>query len=267
MDKVMSTKTLLLTVFSIGLSLSLPGCLEDANELIPGQTPVEPAKLEASPGATDRALVSKKPDGSLTQASAAPAQPSVPIPKNIELNDDNLFGLNTDKIEYELTLHGTRSYRLVGRLASPDGKREILLNKTGARITEEVFSADWLLPAVGAVNANGNMLVCVNRLAGEPSSLTEGNMPDPTQGVDLMCRIRVNGIWENEVTLPRHATGHWLYDVTVVPGGGYRVAYSGDSTGLMVDDPQDGDGMYRVVFEHGVFRKPAMSRPFRKVNE
>ena len=201
---------------------------------------------------------------SATEKTVVPAPSAAPegvakLPANLQLREENLFALDTLQEEFQLTLHGTRSFRLVGRLADEEGRRTIVLEDHRGGGEEVVFTADWLLPAVGATNAAGNMLVCVNRLVGESSDLTEGAMPDPTEGVDLVCRARNAGKWENEVVLGKGGAGQWIHDVTATADGGFRVSYNDDKTGLLVDDPSEGDGMYRVPFNDGRFQTPEMA--------
>lgn len=237
------------------------------------QEPGELLDKEQSPGAAGQQQAENNPEGNEPAVMPDPTQPQIPygepqqLPGNVHPDEDSLYAVDTTQAEFELTLHGTRNFRLVGRLASPDGKRQIVLLAQGGRTSEVVFDTGWLLPAAGAVNAQGEMLICVNRLVGEPSELTEGNLPDPSHGVDLVCRKRTASGWQKEVPLPRHVTGHWLHDVTAMNDDSFRVSYSGDATGFMVDDPKDGDGMYRVPFREGRFLKPELAAKFRKPTE
>ena len=226
----------------------------------------EPASLGGEPAAA--ASQQAVPTGLAPAQPTTSQQPSIPqLPDNVLPAEESLFAVDTDQQVFELELHGTRDLSLLGELADQEGRRRIVLNDPTKREPEVVFTADWLLPAVGAANRDGEILVCVNRLVGEPTSLTEGKLPDPSQGVDLLCRMRTQAGWQVEVPLPRHAAGHWLHDVTALSDGRFRVAYSGDSTGFVVDDPQAGDGMYRVAFQEGHFGTPELARKFRKPTE
>ena len=182
----------------------------------------------------------------------APSVEAAPLPENLEIDEEGFFSLDTVTQEFPLTLAGSDTMSLVGRLASPEGKREIVLVLRGGE-EEVVFSADWLLPAAGAVSGSGDLLVCVNRLTGKPTALTEGKMPDPRQGVELACRMRTADGWQREVLLPRGDGAHWLIKLTARRDHSFWVAFSRDKSGLMVSDPEPGDGIYRVAFKDGAF--------------
>jgi len=220
----------------------------------------EPEPLEEAAKAP--AAVTEKAEMTPVKAVAAVPDEALKgvekLPENLQLREENLFALDTTTEEFELTLHGTRRFRLIGRLADEDGRRLILLrNSRGGE--ETVFAADWLLPAVGATNAAGDMLVCVNRLEGESSDLTEGKMPDPTEGVQLACRAKTSGSWGEEVVLGKGGAGQWIHDVTATADGSFRVSYNDDKTGLLVDDPEEGEGIFRVPFKDGRFHTPEMA--------
>lgn len=220
----------------------------------------EPAAEAAKAPAPALAEAEKTPAGAAAVSQQATAHSGVErLPENLQLREENLFALDTSQEEFELTLHGTRAYRLVGRLADQEGRRSIVLESRRGSSEETVFAADWLLPAVGATNGDGAMLVCVNRLVGQASELTEGNMPDPTGGVELACKFRKSGQWAEEVVLGKGGVGQWIHDVTATADGGFRVSYNDDKTGLLVDDPTEGDGMYRVPFKDGRFHTPEMA--------
>jgi hypothetical protein len=144
---------------------------------------------EASPEAGQEAQPSMLVDPAAVglPAAAQPQAPVLPVPENVQVDGTYLFSMETEPEIVELTLHGTVKDRLAGRLADDEGRRKIVYYGPDYRAPQTLFAADWLLPAVGAVNKAGEMLVCVNRLVGAPSVLTKGNVPDPANGVDLVC--------------------------------------------------------------------------------
>jgi hypothetical protein len=180
-------------------------------------------------------------------------QPAVSLPQNVVVEGDWLFAMELTPENLDLTLHGTSLDRLSGKLADDEGRRTILYYGPDFRTPQTVFKADWYLPAVGARNSQGEMLVCVNRLVGAPSALTKGSMPDPSNGVDLVCRWHSARGWSREVRVPRTGAALWLSDVVALREGKFRIVYSDDGTGLMVDDPDEDrvDGTYRVEFDRG----------------
>jgi hypothetical protein len=184
------------------------------------------------------------------------------LPENVEVDGPWLFAMETTPELLALTLHGSSQERLVGRLADRDGRREIVHYGKNRQAPKVIFRKGWLLPAVGAVNRLGDLLVCVNRLVGATSRLTKGDMPDPANGVDLVCRWRSTRGWTREVRVPREGAALWLSDVVAQKDGSFRITYGVDGTGLLLDDPAEGEGTYRMRFENGRFGEPELARRF-----
>ncbi len=195
-------------------------------------------------------------------AAAQPQAPVLPVPENVQVDGTYLFSMETEPEIVELTLHGTVKDRLAGRLADDEGRRKIVYYGPDYRAPQTLFAADWLLPAVGAVNKAGEMLVCVNRLVGAPSVLTKGNVPDPANGVDLVCRWRSGRGWSREFKAPRRSAALWLTDVLAMRDGTFRIVYAEDATGLMVDDASRDEGIFRLIFDRGRFGEPERARRF-----
>lgn len=260
----MKTTTFIRFTLAISVALFLQIACDDGG----GELSSEPAVEGYQPESPASPAVSDSPSAAASASAAAAAPTPVGEPRavteTLAITGEHLFSVDTSTPEFPLVLHGTEGHRLVGRLADEDGRRSIVLvnSRTGAE--EVVFEADWLLPAVGAVNGKGTMVVCVNRLAGSPSELTGGQMPDPSQGVDLQCKtyLRKASRWSKERILFRARKALWLYDVTANRRGGFTVAYAADSSGLLVDDPAAGDGMYRVEFKHGRFGAAVLADKF-----
>ncbi|MFH1529447.1 MAG: hypothetical protein ABIK09_01800 [Pseudomonadota bacterium] len=233
----------------IGLSLlSLAACV-DAVDAPAGTEPEAPAAVA--------------PEPAVAPEVALAAEPLQSLDDNTQVEGPWLFAMETTPELLELTLHGTSQERLAGRLADPDGRREIVFYGGQRAAPLVLFRADWLLPAVGAANRAGEMLVCVNRLVGAPSALTRGPVPDPAGGVDLACRWRATRGWTRELRVPRRDTAAlWLNDVVAQKDGSFRVTFSKDSTGLLVDDPTRDEGVYRVRFDSGRFGEPELASRF-----
>lgn len=197
-------------------------------------------------------------------AAAQVKAPAKPLADNVQLEGDYLFSMETTPELLELPFHGTARERLAGRLADPEGRREIVHYGANARAPMTLFEADWLLPAVGAVSSNGDALVCVNRLVGEATTLTKGNVPDPANGVDLACRWRSGRGWSREYLVPRTGAALWLTDVVALRGGTFRVTYAVDGTGQLVDDAARDEGVYRIEFDHGRLGTPELASRFQR---
>ncbi len=199
--------------------------------------------------------------------AAQPEHPAVQVAENVEVEGAWLFAMETKPELLELTLHGTSQQRLAGRLADQEGRREIVYYGKGRRAPQVIFPKDWLLPAVGAVNRKGERLVCVNRLVGAPSALTKGNVPDPSNGIDLACRWYSPRGWSREYLLPRQAAALWLTDVVAKQDGSFRIVYAEDASGLLVDDATQGEGVYRVTFNRGRLGEPELASRFAQPNK
>lgn len=250
-------KRLLLVSFS--MVALFWACQDVQEEYQPTQLAEEPAAATTEPGQNP---APEGVDPAALQAIPEPVKPAhLPMPESLELLDDHLFAMDTADEIYPLVFHGSRNYALEGHLTDAEGRREIILrNVREGTIEELVFPSGWLLPAVGAMNERGDILVCVNRLVGSPTTLTKGTMPDPMQGIDLVCRWRSKRGWSNEIKLLRKSAGQWLYDITARRSGSFWVSFSNDKSGLLVDDPEHGDGMYRVQFSRGRFEIPTVAR-------
>ena len=205
-----------------------------------------------------------EPPAAVTPPAAEPVDLSRLLPENVEVDGSWLFAMETTPELLPLTLHGSSQERLAGRLADREGRREIVHYGKDRQAPQVIFRKDWLLPAVGAVNRLGDMLVCVNRLVGAPSRLTRGDMPDPANGVDLVCRWRSTRGWAREVTIPRDGAALWLTDVVATRDGTFRITYGKDGTGLLVDDPAEGEGIYRLRFDNGRLGEPELASRFVK---
>jgi len=192
------------------------------------------------------------------------AVPARPLPENVQIEGDWLFAMETTPELLELPFHGSSLERLAGRLTDEEGRREIVFYGAKIRAPKVLFRSDWLLPAVGAVNRTGEALVCVNRLVGAPTELTKGNVPDPANGIDLVCRWRSSRGWSREYLIPRRGAALWLTDVVAVRGGTFRVTYGEDSTGQLVDDAALDEGIYRVSFDRGRLGKPELASRFER---
>ena len=194
--------------------------------------------------------------------NAQPAHPAVQLAENVEVDGPWMFAMETTPELLELTLHGTSQQRLAGRLADQEGRREIVYYGKNRRAPQVLFPKDWLLPAVGAVNRGGEMLVCVNRLVGAPSALTKGNVPDPSNGIDLACRWFSSRGWSREYLVPREGAALWLTDVVAQKDGSFRIVYAEDNSGLLVDDAAQDEGVYRLSFHRGRLGEPEMASRF-----
>jgi len=172
----------------------------------------------------------------------------------------HLFSLDTKTQEFELPVRGTNRIKLVGILASPEGKRRLVLRENGKET--EVFPPGWYLPGIGAVSDGGQVAVCANVLLGGASSLTKGTMPDPSAGMGLTCRLRTDGGWLDGVVLKEDGA-LWLTELVARSSGRFWVLFMRDRSGRLVTLPEQGDGACRVAFGEDGFGKTDLVHSLR----
>jgi hypothetical protein len=202
---------------------------------------------EASlPGAPDAAGPSDTPDaagpgGSTYQPDAG--QPSA----------ETKFAVNTSHFEEAAPVVGAEStYQVVARLASPGGKRQILLIHGDTE--EEVAPGGWNLPPVGvqALSAGPDqnaILVCWNTLTGaEPAA---DRMPQPRHGMSLLCRYRPHGGSFGPTLNVGFDNPNWLRSVAVDTQGSFSVEILRDAAGTFFGKVTAGDGLYSVRLSGG----------------
>jgi len=165
-------------------------------------------------------------------------QPRAPTPpEGFSYTGDTLFGLDQVTPVLSVSVLGHGGLKIEGRLANAMGQRSLYLVSD----TEEVLitEADWLSPPIAAVNEEGELLVCYNRFIGETSQLTQGMLPDPTQGVHAICRNRKEGSFEREVRVGNQdRVASWLKTLNAQPNGQFRLHYLADDGWLMDASPK-----------------------------
>ncbi len=167
--------------------------------------------------------------------------PAAPLPEGLEVPDGHLFSVDSRTSAYAFPVDGAPGVELVGQLAGPGGQRRILYGPVGA--ATEVLAEGWLLPPVAAADASGRTIACWNELTGGTTDLTEGSLPDPTQGLSLLCRLREGEVWGAATRLGSGFTASWLKTIEAQGAGSFRVAYYADG-GLFVRPTSADDGDY-----------------------
>jgi len=158
-------------------------------------------------------------------------------PDGFSYTGQSLFGLDRKTAVITTGVQGHAGYSVQGRLANDQGQRTLVLVH-GQR---EFVIADpgWLSPPVAAMNAQGEILICYNRFIGETSQLTEGMLPDPTQGVDALCRSWKKGRMDPEVQVGSAGRkASWVISMNAQPNGQFRLQYLADDGWLMDPSPK-----------------------------
>lgn len=158
-------------------------------------------------------------------------------PEGFEMKNRALFHLDAKTEEMAFKVQGNASFSIVGKLADRQGRRTLKLRTPDG--IEDVAPAGWITPPASAMNVRGEMMVCYNVLVGKTSRLTEGMMPDPTQGVHAYCRLRKKDGWERAQrvgSMDRIAS--WVRTVTALPDSSFRLEYQADDGWLYDPDPR-----------------------------
>jgi hypothetical protein len=190
------------------------------------------------------------PLASALESSASPLAPAPgqnrPLGMTVE-QDQPLFSLDVSQPNVTLTAHGLPPGVTLGaRLANAGGQRAIELTDSAGRV-EMVAEADWNLPAVAALSANGTLLVCWNLLTGPESE--EGGMPHPSTGLALYCRSRKDGSYSDAFAVAETGVPCWLKDVKAEEGDGFSILYFRNQSGWLIGPPAEGDGIFRQGFD------------------
>jgi len=180
-----------------------------------------------------------------------------PLPEGIRLEKRALFYLDTTTPSFETTLRGDKRYSLIGNKEDRFGRRSIHLQTPFGK--EEIAPSDWHMPPTGAMNPNGHILVCYNRLIGKTSRITEGMMPDPTQGVLGFCRLRTKQGWQRPFKIGSlDRVANWVTSVTAMDGGVFRVQYQADDGWFF--DPDIRHSIFAHTIEDGTITKTSFVR-------
>ncbi|GDX83350.1 hypothetical protein LBMAG42_51610 [Deltaproteobacteria bacterium] len=158
-----------------------------------------------------------------------------------------MFTVDTTTEVFSFPVVGASGSELQGTLTDDVGRRRLELNAGGQSI--EVAATDWNLPPGAALDISGAILVCWNRLPGSASDITV-DVPDPTQGVELWCRLVDGGVADGAVRVETSGVAAWLTGVKSDASGSWTVTFFQDD-GWLVGDPQPGHGTFTVDYTLG----------------
>ena len=161
-----------------------------------------------------------------------------------------VFAFDTAQQTVSRPVDGDAAATLDGQLSDASGRRALAYRRGGGA-AEVLATSDWNLPPMAAVAAGGNLLACFNRLTGAPSRNTAPGVPDPTQGVALVCRLRTASGFGPEVKVTSPTRASWLKLVAARPDGTFNVVFYGDDgwlvLGAATQNPQH--GTYAATFD------------------
>jgi len=170
------------------------------------------------------------------------------------------FSVDTTQEEVVLPVRGDRAgFKIVGRLASPHGMRQLVL--VGGGTEQEIAPGGWNLPACGARSEVAGadldaIAVCWNALLGGDPSVDR--MPLPREGLALLCRYRsADGALGPPLNVGFEAPT-WLRTVGEDPQGTFVVEMLRDGNGTFFGRPSPGDGLYRVRLSGGAAGSPVL---------
>lgn len=184
--------------------------------------------------------------------NSTPEPDSPPPPQGLDTHGKPLFELDTTSAEKNAVLaNAPGGASLIGRLASADGRREIVLRAGGS--DHRVTDADWIILATGGYDAAGMALICWNVLTGRTSDT--GGMPHPSTGLEVRCRTWTGSL--GPVLAASDVTQHeWLIEVTSSSPGQFMLTTYRDATGWMFNTAT-GDGYLRRSLVGGSFGSPS----------
>ena len=185
--------------------------------------------------------------------------PAPSLPSGVEIRGDHLFSLDRSTETLAVDLTGASGHRVEGVLADSWGRRQLrYVDPSGA--VEPLAGRGWLLPPSGAVGPSGEVLVCFGALPGRNTELTEGAMPDPTQGLSVLCRHRTTEGWGPLVQGAQEADAAWLRSVEALPDGSFLLRYYRDA-GWLVQPTAADHGNCTQRFDAGRFDAAVLVEP------
>ena len=196
-------------------------------------------------------------------ADALPRRVDTPVPPPPGLGEPTrpVFSLDTTLQEHRFAIHGDAAHVLIATLVGTQGRRNIRYARADGTEAFPLASEEWILPPTGAVVMGGTTAVCWNILTGAPSRYTAGAVPEPAQGMSLVCRVGSGTRWSAPFTLEgATTTGVWIERVIARQDGAFGVHYVGDD-GWLAAPARPGHGTYEVILRDGRFETPRLVIP------
>ena len=160
------------------------------------------------------------------------------------------WSASTSSEDFPAELEGDATHEVATPLADAAGRRDVVYRPTGggAALTLNTVPLSWNFLAGGVKATNGLTAVCWNRFVGAPSGATQGGLPDPRQGVALICRVHDGKDWGPELVIEAGIPAAWLSGFAINGQGEPVVTYQRDSFGTLFNTGKPGDGEYSTTF-------------------
>jgi hypothetical protein len=192
----------------------------------------------------------------------SPRRPATPAPAPAGLGEPSrpVFSLDTAQREHRFPIAGDAAHVLIATLVDAQGRRDLRYARVDGAEAVSLAAGDWILPPTGAVVMGGATAVCWNVLTGAPSRYTAGAVPEPAQGMLLLCRVGAGARWGAAVSLDAPTTGVWVERVIGRQDGAFSVQYLGDD-GWLAAPARPGHGTYEAILRGGRFEAPRLVVP------
>jgi hypothetical protein len=193
-------------------------------------------------------------------------EPYVP-PTDVQLtppegrtSDTPTVGMNTTRKVVDLDVDGAGNRKLRATLVGDQGQRSLAVALPDESLIE-FARADFHVTTVAAADESGNLMICWNTLTGRTTAYSP-NSPDPATGMALHCRrLDAQNQLASAVRIPSPTVGCWIQQVVALPGGGFRLLYTGDD-GWFDGDPKNPlHGTYEAYFDADTWTKPQLLLP------
>lgn len=159
--------------------------------------------------------------------------------------------MNLTSEDFAVPIENATAFEVANPLSDADGRRDVLFRLVGggSEQTLNTVSGSWNFWAGGIQAPNGLTLVCWNRLIGNTSVSTAGVMPDPREGVQLICSVDDGTGFGGEIVVEQGLPAAWIMGFGVNAQNEPTVEYYQDSFGTFINSGKPGDGIYEAAFQ------------------
>lgn len=239
-------------VCDAGIGEDCASCATDCGECIP--PPTGNCGDGVCEGGAGETCLTCEPDCGV--CNVLDDQSISPPPDDPADQDDGLdpafqkhWEMNLAGEEYTVPIGDTPQFEVANPLTDGEGRRDVVYRPLGSGGGEVLNTPDTWNFWAGGIESNGLTLVCWNRLTGRSSIATVGTMPDPREGVQLVCVTNDGAGWTPEVIVESGQPAAWILDFEINPQGEPTVVYYRDTFGTFINTGQTGDAVYEASFQ------------------